>query len=99
MILPDHISKKNQMIINRYGLEHQIRKLQEECAEVIQAGSKYLLAAGMEERATKEQDLKMEMVDVMVLMDQIVERIQMTQEEIDTMAMYKIDRTIGRMKK
>ena len=97
MILPEHLSKRNQKIIDRYGLQDQLLQLQEECAELIQAASKYRRATGKEKLGVAEHDLELEMVDVAIVMDQIMERIGMTMENLDLMATYKIDRTIGRM--
>ena len=100
MILPDYLSQKNQKIINRYGLPEQLLQLQEECAEVIKAASKYRRSTNTGDKADiaqAEHDLRYEIVDVIVLLDQIMDRIDMKAEELQMMASFKIDRTIGRM--
>lgn len=102
MILPEHLHDKNMKIIDRYGIDHQLMQLTEECGELITAISKlrrakeeYIIA----EIYKAENDLKMEMIDVMVLFDQAADRLAMTEEELYHLAAYKIDRQLGRMKK
>lgn len=101
MILPEHLHEKNKNIINYYGLDHQLLQLTEECAELIQAISKYRRAKeehGRAEIYQSEVDLRMEVADIMVLFDQIAGRMDMSDEELYHMAAYKIDRQLGRMK-
>lgn len=102
MILPEHLSQKNMKIIDRYGLPEQLLQLQEECAELIQAVSKYRRAGtsdDKEKRALSEQELRYEIVDVIVVLDQIMGRIDMKPLEMEMLADYKITRQIGRMQK
>lgn len=100
MILPDYLHEKNMKIIDRYGLDHQLIQLMEECGELIQKISKYFRAkevGGKSEIYQACQDMKLEMADVEVLYDQVRERINFTTDELNNMAAYKIDRTIGRI--
>ncbi len=100
MLLQEYLSKENQKIINRYGLDEQLLQLMEECGELLQAVSKYRRKKQSGEKAEFNQtiqDLKLEMTDVLILFDQIKERLGMTDEELHMMAEYKIRRQIGRM--
>ena len=100
MILPEYLSQKNKKIIDRYGLPEQLLQLQEECAELIQAASKYRRKRNLSDKAEvalSAQNLRCEITDVLVLIDQIMERVGVTKESLELMAEYKIDRTIGRM--
>lgn len=51
-------------IADHYGLESQLDMLQEECAELIQAASKY--------RRNSSADIMEEIADVYIMLDQIV---------------------------
>lgn len=102
MILPEHLHTKNLKIIDRYGLDHQLRQLMEEYAEAIQAISKYLRAkegSGQAEVFLAEKEFIKETVDIDILIDQIRTRMNFDSEETYHMAAYKIDRQLGRMKK
>ena len=102
MILPSSLHEKNKKIIDRYGLDHQLLQLTEECGELIQATSKYWRAKeeyGQAEIYMAETDLKEEIADVLVLVDQIFHRLGVDEEEVHQKMAYKIDRQLGRMKK
>lgn len=102
MILPEHLHTKNLKIIDRYGLDHQLRQLIEECSEVTKAISKLWRAKeeyGQAEIYMAETDLKEEIADVLVLVDQVFHRLGVDKEEVHQKMAYKIDRQLGRMKK
>ena len=100
MLLPKLLSRENQKIINRYGLDEQLLQMTEECAEVIQAANKYRRAKSAGNKADlkkAEEDLKIEIADVIVVADQIMERFNMTCEDLFMMADFKIKRQLGRL--
>lgn len=100
MLLPKLISTENQKIINRYGLDEQLLQMTEECAELIQAANKYRRKKTARDKADlkrAEEDLKLEIADVIVVIDQIMERLNMTGEDLSMMAEYKIRRQLGRL--
>lgn len=102
MILPECLHEKNMKIMDRYGLDHQLLQLTEECGELIQAISKLRRAKeeyGKAEIYQAEVELKKEIADVQVLIDQVTDRIDMSEEELYHMAAFKIDRQLGRMKR
>lgn len=83
-----------QIIAHRYGLEHQARLAQEECAELIQALSKLFrnpMDTGSIEKVSEE------MADVEIMIEQLKELIG-NRDRVDFYAKYKIDRTIERSK-
>ena len=69
---------------------------------LIQAISKLRRAKeeyGKAEIYQAEADLKKEIADIQVLIDQVTDRIDMSEEELYHMAAFKIDRQLGRMKR
>lgn len=97
MILPECLHEKNMKIMDRYGLDHQLLQLTEECGELIQAISKLRRAKeeyGKAEIYQAEVELKKEIADIQVLIDQV----DMSEEELYHMAAFKIDRQLGRIK-
>lgn len=58
------IDERLKQIADHYGLDEQLNILQEECAELIQAASKY--------RRTKSPVIIEEMADVYIMLAQIV---------------------------
>ena len=100
MLLPKLLSKEKQKIINRYGLDEQLLQMTEECAELIQAANKYRRKKTARDKADlkrAEEDLKLEIADVIVVIDQIMERLNMTAEDLSMMADFKIKRQLGRL--
>lgn len=100
MLLPKLLSTENQKIINRYGLDEQLLQMTEECAELIQAANKYRRKKTARDKADlkrAEEDLKLEIADVIVVIDQIMERLNMTAEDLSMMADFKIKRQLGRL--
>lgn len=101
MILPDILSASAQNIIDHYGLANQLNQLMEECAEVIIASNHYLRKRNSEdagERFVAETDLKKEIADVLVVLDQIMVRMGMDEEEIKFIEECKINRQISRIR-
>ena len=62
-------------IADHYGLSAQLDILQEECAELIQAVSKF--------RRTKTSDIIEEIADVYIMLDQVVYLLNKNVETVD----------------
>ena len=88
---------KAKAIFEHYGLDNQLRILQEECAECIQAVSKYQRAkdAGKPIAQTKTA-LMEEIADVMIMVAQI--SAIFSGEALSAMVDNKLTRQLGRMK-
>ena len=88
---------KCRTIFEHYGLDNQFRILQEECAELIQAASKYLRAqeAGKPIAQSKAALLE-EVADVMIMVEQI--KGIFTGTALNAMLESKLNRQIGRIR-
>ena len=88
---------KCRMIYEHYGLDNQLRILQEECAELIQAASKYLRAqeAGKPIAQSKAALLE-EVADVMIMVEQV--KGIFTGAALDAMLESKLDRQLRRIR-
>ena len=101
MILPDFLGKLNQDIINYYGMPNQVNQLMEECGELIAACNHYkraLIGNDKRQRFVREESLKSEMADVIVVLDQVLRRMNITPEVLNFMAEQKINRQLARIK-
>lgn len=87
---------KSQAIFAHYGLDSQLRILQEECAELIQAASKYLRAqeAGKPIAQSKAALLE-EVADVMIMVEQV--KGIFTGAALDAMITSKLNRQLDRI--
>ena len=81
-------------IINRYGIEHQQRKLQEEVFELQQAIIKYEYVD-----FTELEDITEEIADVQVMLKQFQYYYEITDEEIEELMQFKVDRQLERIEK
>lgn len=81
-------------IINHYGINNQQRKLEEEVFELQEAIIKYENNCNL----TRE-NIKEEIADVSVLLQQISEYYDISFEDIYPIMKNKINRTMERMKK
>lgn len=90
-------SNKCKEIFQHYGLDNQLRILQEECAELIQAASKYLRAqeAGKPIAQSKAALLE-EVADVMIMTEQV--KGIFTGAALDAMIESKLNRQIDRIR-
>ncbi len=88
---------KCRMIYEHYGLDNQLRILQEECAELIQAASKHLRAqeAGKPIAQSKAALLE-EVADVMIMVEQV--KGIFTGTALDAMIESKLNRQLGRIR-
>lgn len=86
------------------GSDEQRRVAQEECAELIQALSKYHRAIRVAktkrdhrymERALK--NIKEEMVDVQIMIDQLQMIFEFTKKEMDEIRAQKVERLVDRL--
>lgn len=87
--MADVREKKLEKIAETYGMR-QLWLMAEECAELIQAISKYI-------RTGDKSGIKEEMADIQVVSAQVAYILGIEKEEIERIADYKIDRTIGLM--
>lgn len=79
-------------IINHYGLTNQLKKLSEEIYELQEA---ILIDVGDNE---SYNHIIEEMADVYVLMEQLEEYFEISQDKLIAMESYKIKRTLQRIK-
>ena len=95
MLMPEILSASAQTIMDTYGLYHQLAQLMEECGELIAAASHFCRNP---EDFKLQTDLKEEMADVIVVLDQILVRMGMDEEEIKFLEECKINRQISRIR-
>jgi len=101
MILSELLSDVNQSIIDYYGLINQLDQLMEECGELISACNHYkrsMFGNDKRQEFVREESLKTEMVDVIVVLDQVFRRMGVTSEELNFMAEAKVNRQLARIK-
>lgn len=98
------ISQELKKIADHYGYEEQSNQLVEECAELIQAVSKYRRAktgAGQplaDYKITVVLDnLIEEIADVEVMLEQVKYLLQIPEEDIEAVKLFKENRTKERM--
>lgn len=92
---------KGQNIANaeHYGYEAQSNQLVEECAELIQAVSKYRRAAAKDEdeKLIAFSNLVEEIADVEIMLEQIKHLLQIEDKDILALKQFKINRTKERI--
>lgn len=92
---------KNQNLENAeyFGYTAQSNQLIEECAELIQAVSKYRRAAvkGEDEKLIALSNLVEELADVEIMIEQIKYLLQVPDEDILALKQYKVNRTKERI--
>lgn len=93
-----------KVIAGYYGYEAQSNQLVEECAELIQAVNKYRRAVhGIGEPVAEYKkvvaldNLIEEIADVELMITQVKYLLQILDEEIEAIKLYKVNRTIERM--
>ena len=77
-----------KQIADHYGLDSQLSMLQEECAELIQAISKY--------KRNRGNDIPKEMADVYIMLEQI-RYLMGIENDVNRWIDVKIDRQLERM--
>lgn len=97
------MQEKIKRIANHYGLAKQSRQLAEECAELIQATSKYMRFQENSHALTVDwsylQNICEEIADVEVMLEQIKYLLHINPEAIVEIKKNKIDRQLERIKK
>jgi len=95
-----NISEENKKIAYHCGYKEQSNQLIEECAELIQAVNKYRRA--MSRIHSKDVDIALEnlieeIADVEIMLEQIKYLLQIPEEDIQAMKLYKVNRTRERI--
>ena len=99
------ITNDLQKIAEHYGYEAQSNQLVEECAELIQAVSKYRRTSAKEpvtlELANKQRialdNLVEEIADVEIMLEQVKYLLQIPEEDIQAVKVFKVNRTKERI--
>ena len=95
--------EKIKKIANHYGLAKQQRQLAEECAELIQATSKYMRFQEESYALTVDwtylQNVIEEIADVEVMLDEIKYLLHINSEAVEQIKIKKIDRQLERIQK
>ncbi len=89
------ISREIKKIADHFGYEEQSNQLTEECAELIQAVNKFRRAMGgnsIEKRRIAIDNMIEEIADVEIMVEQVKYLLQIPEEEIQAMKLYKINR-------
>ncbi len=86
-----------EYIADHYGINSQLSILQEECAELIQAISKYR-RSGKYPLVSDYQHLVEEITDVEIMITQIKYLASISQKEIDVFKAEKINRQLKRIR-
>lgn len=99
-----NLSEENKKVGKYYGYEAQSNQLIEECAELIQAVNKYRRASTSlgipveeEKKAIAFDNLKEEIVDVEIMLEQIKYLLEIDEEEMAAIKLYKVNRTVERI--
>ena len=107
-----NISEQNKENGRYYGYEAQSNQLVEGCAELIQAVNKYRRARGRGQvlspllepsQADKDREqvaldnLVEEIADVEIMLEQVKDLLQIPEEDIEAIKLYKVNRTRGRI--
>ena len=97
------IVEENKKIAEHYGYDAQSNQLVEECAELIQAVNKYRRATTGTGIAVTDKgkialdNLVEEIADVEIMLEQIKYLLQIPEEDIQGVKIYKINRTKERI--
>lgn len=99
-----NISEQNKENGRYYGYEAQSNQLVEECAELIQAVNKYRRAVARlgepvaeDKKAVALDNLVEEIADVEIMLEQIKYLLQIPEEDIQAVKLYKVNRTRERI--
>lgn len=99
------LSDQNKENAKYYGYEAQSNQLIEECAELIQAVNKYRRVAGIGQPVDADKkevalgNLVEEIADVEIMLEQIKYLLQIPEEDIEAIKIYKVNRTKERITK
>lgn len=87
-------------IIEYFGVRNQMKKLNEECYELIEAIDNYEdlnLLHDMEDKDVFRNHVVEEMGDVLIILTQFIAKYGIEKYELDTVMDYKLDRTDERI--
>ncbi len=96
------ISELNKETAKHYGYEAQSNQLVEECAELIQAVSKYRRVTAVhpvdvDKKVVALDNLIEEIADVEIMLEQVKYLLQIPEDELEAVKIFKINRTRERM--
>lgn len=91
------VSELNKETAKHYGYEAQSNQLVEECAELIQAVSKYHRAVAEEKKVVALENLIEEIADVEIMLEQIKYLLQIPEDELEAVKLFKVNRTRERI--
>ena len=91
------ISGLNKETAKYYGYEAQSNQLVEECAELIQAVSKYRRAVDEDKKEVALENLIEEIADVEIMLEQIKYLLQIPEDELEAVKLFKVNRTRERV--
>ncbi|GKH50336.1 hypothetical protein CE91St46_14470 [Eubacteriales bacterium] len=91
------LKKQNLANAEYFGYEAQSNQLVEECAELIQAVSKYRRAEAEDEKMIALSNLIEEVADVEIMLEQIKHLLQIQEGDILALKQFKINRTRERI--
>lgn len=99
-----NISEMNRENAKYYGYEAQSNQLVEECAELIQAVNKYRRAVARlgepvveDKKAVALDNLVEEIADVEIMIEQVKYLLQIPEEDVQDIKLYKVNRTRDRI--
>ena len=85
--------------IAKQGEEHQMRQTQEELAELIVAINKYERAIKSDNDTFRERiDIIEEMTDVLIMLDAVKKILDIQDEELESVRLFKLNRLLNRLK-
>ena len=96
------MKEKIKRIANHYGLAKQQRQLAEECAELIQATSKYMRFQEESYALTVDwtylQNVIEEIADVEIMLEQMKVLLNLSDEAVESVKNIKVNRELARIK-
>lgn len=92
----DNIKNGCRVIADYYGYTAQSNQLVEECAELIQAVSKYRRSASLDKAKALDNYIE-EIADVEIMLEQMKYLLHVSDADIAKRKAYKIQRTLSRM--
>lgn len=99
-----NIVEQNKENAKYYGYEAQSNQLVEECAELIQAVNKYRRAltglgqpTAEDQKAVALENLIEEIADVEIMLEQVKHLLQIPEDELEAVKLYKVNRTRERI--
>ena len=94
------ILQEAKKIAEHYGYDAQSNQLVEECAELIQAVSKYRRAKATGVQPTLNlvfENLVEEIADVEIMLEQVKYLLQIPEDELEAVKLFKVNRTRDRI--